>query len=111
MEAFVVPAGVVVARPVDRVIPERLLLGSVADGRLQVIAPISVRFRTEHDSVVAEAEALDEFGYGSNPSDALRDLQRALAELYFSLEQDQARLGADLQVVWTRLQRTVRRRR
>lgn len=85
------------------------LLGSLRDRRLRVVAPIPVQFRREGQQVVAEAVDLDEFGFGENPSDAVTDLQRAIAELYFGLEKDAVRLGSDLNRVWRTLGATLQR--
>lgn len=91
-------------------VPDRIQIGSLGDGRLQVQTPIVVRFSIEGDQFIAEAGAFNEFGFGANPSEALRDLQRALTELYFLLEGEQHRLGPDLALVWAKLQQTIRRR-
>jgi len=88
-------------------VPGEMWLGTVFDSRLRVLSPIRVRLFSEHDSVVAEATDLDEFGYGSNISEAVRDIQRAVVQLYFSLEESSDRLGADLASTWAVLQRLV----
>jgi len=93
------------------VLPDDLLLGCLRDGRLQVHSPIAVKFTREHQQFVAEAEEFNEFGFGQTWSEALIDLQRAFAELYFTLEEDQARLGSDLHGTWAALQQKIRRRR
>jgi len=85
------------------------LVGSLRDARLRVCAPFSVKFMVEKPHVVAEAAEFNEFGFGANWSEALADLQRAIAELYFTLEEEQERLGADLQSVWGRLQQKIQR--
>ncbi|MGH9427950.1 MAG: hypothetical protein ACRD2L_16825 [Terriglobia bacterium] len=72
--------------------------------------PIRVKLAREDQHIIAEAAELTEFGFGANLSEALHDLQRAIVELYFTLEQDQHRLGPDLQQVWAALQRTILRR-
>ena len=89
------------------VVPDQILLGSLRDPRLRVQAPILVKFTKENQHFIAEAVGLDEFGFGSNSSEALADLQRAIAELYFTLERELDRLGADLQQVWAKLQEAV----
>ena len=80
-------------------LPDELLLGFLRDGRLRVRSPIKVKLMTEGEHVVAEAVEFNEFGFGKNLSEALIDLQRAIAELHFTLEQDQDRLGTDLRNV------------
>lgn len=74
------------------------------DGRLYVRSPIKVELSQEKQHTVAEAVEFDEFGFGENISEALIDLQHAIVELYFTMEKEQARLGSDLQKVWTKLQ-------
>ena len=87
--------------------PKQILLGSLGDGRLRVRMPIAVNLATENDDYIAEAEELSEFGFGKNPSDAINDLQRALVELWFTLQQEQDRLGPDLLGVWSKLRQKV----
>ena len=91
-------------------VPEQLLLGSVRDGRLRVNAPILVKCTRENQDIVAEAVELNEFGFGDNISEALSDLQAAIVELYFTLDQEQDRLGPDLQRTWATLQEKISRR-
>lgn len=88
----------------------QILLGSLRDGRLRVQSPITVKITKEDRHIIAEATELDEFGFGANLSDALRDLQRAIVELYLTLEEGKDRLGPDLQRVWTTLQHKLARR-
>lgn len=95
---------------VSPVLPDHILLGSLRDGRLQVQSPITVKLAKEDQHVIAEATELDEFGFGTNLSEALRDLQRAIVELYFTLETEQDRLGPDLQRIWVTLQDKLLRR-
>ena len=87
-----------------------MLLGSLRDGRLRVVSPITVKFTVDDRNVVAEAVDFNEFGFGANSSGAVADLQRAVVELYFTLEKEQNRLGADLRGVWERLQQKIRKR-
>lgn len=91
-------------------IPSEALLGSLRDGRLRVSSPLEVKFTKEGNQTIAEAVGLNEFGFGGNPSEAIADLQRTIAELYFTLEIEQERLGADLQKVWATLQEKIYKR-
>ena len=84
--------------------PGEFLLGALRDGRLRVRHPISVVMTAENDDYIAEAKEVSEFGFGKDPSEALVDLQHAIAELYFTLEQEHERLGPDLLTVWAALQ-------
>ena len=84
-------------------------LGALRDGRLRVVEPIAVRWTTEDGQCVAEAAEINEFGFGDNLTDAIADLQAAIAELHFTLDADQERLGPDLQAVRATLTRKIRR--
>lgn len=108
--SFLISSGFALQIGVGPVLPDRILLGTLLDGRLQVQSPIIVKFTKEDQRIVAEATELDEFGFGATLSDALRDLQRAIVELYFTLEEGKDRLGPDLQRVWTTLQHQLVRR-
>jgi hypothetical protein len=91
-------------------IPDEILLGSLRDGRLKVHSPIKVRFTTEGEHTIAEAVEINEFGFGENISEAIADLQRTIAELYLTLEEEQDHLGKDLKGVWTVLQKKIHKR-
>ena len=84
-------------------------LGSLRDGRLRVLEPFEVAPMLEGSKHVLEATELNEFGFGDTFSEALADLQAAIAELYFTLEEDQELLGPDLLSVWDVLSRKVRK--
>ena len=88
--------------------PERFALGSLRDGRLRVVNPIDVVQMSEGGKFVVAAEELNEFGFGDGFSEAIADLQAAIAELYFTLETEQKRLGPELARVWSILSRKVR---
>lgn len=92
------------------VLPDKMLLGFMRDGRLQVHSPIRVEFIAENDQIVAQAVEFNEFGFGRNWSEALVDLQHAIDELYFTLEEGQDRLGSDLRTMWATLQQKLRKR-
>lgn len=87
--------------------PTRVHIGSLRDGRLRVRAPIVADCRTEEKNIVLEAVELNEFGFGESIPAAIEDLQRTIAELYFTLEQEQERLGPDLQDLWSVLRQKV----
>lgn len=90
--------------------PKKILLGFLRDGSLRVISPFQVRITNEGKNTIAEAIELDEFGFGNSVSEAIVDLQRAVAELYFTLEREQERLGVDLQKTWNVLQEKILKR-
>ena len=87
---------------------EEFLLDRLRDGRLRVVEPISVSRTTENGEVVLEARELNEFGFGATLSEAIPDLQTAIAELYFTLEAERDRLGPDLAAVRETLTRKIR---
>ncbi|MGD0779175.1 MAG: hypothetical protein ABR954_00090 [Dehalococcoidales bacterium] len=89
---------------------KEILVGTLRDGRLKINVPIRVKFAFENNKVIAEAEEVNEFGFGENMSEALADLQRAIAELFFTLEREQKRLGADLKKVWGILKEKITKR-
>lgn len=89
--------------------PDRFRLGSLRDGRLRVSESIDVRQMIEGNQCVVEALELNEFGFGENLPEAIKDLQAAIAELYFTLEVNQSCLGPDLASVWSTLSRKVRK--
>ena len=89
--------------------PEGFTLGSLRDGRLRVVEPIGVVQMVEEGQHVIEAFELNEFGFGDNFSEAMQDLQEAIAELYLTLESEQGQLGPDLASAWNVISRKVRR--
>ena len=98
-----VPLGSIGVVSLEPPLPGTFLLGSLRDGRLQVTNPITISTSREGVHYVLEATDLNEFGFGTNPSEAIIDLQDAIAQLYLSLEEDQNRLGTDLAAVWSSL--------
>ena len=87
--------------------PNEFTLGRLRDGRLRVMKPIAVMRTAEDGKCVVEAKELNEFGFGDNLSEAIADLQAVIAELYFTLEAEQDRLGPDLAAVWATLSQKV----
>ena len=88
-------------------LPETFALGSLRDGRLRLVEPIEVAQMEEGGKCVVEAMGINEFGFGDNPSEAIKDLQAAIAELFLTLDAEQERLGPDLASVWTVLSQKV----
>jgi hypothetical protein len=89
------------------VTPTEIMIGSLRDGRLRVMQPIRVKFSKDGAGFIAEAIDLNEFGFGGNQSEAVADLQHAIAELYFSLRDERNRLGPDLRRVWKKVDRAI----
>lgn len=94
--------------PIPWEFPEEILLGFMRDRRLRVVTPITITCSRENEKVILHAIDFDEFGFADNLTDALVDLQAAIAELFFSLKEDEQRLGPDLRRVWVRLQDKIR---
>ncbi|MCZ6794483.1 MAG: hypothetical protein O7J95_12815 [Planctomycetota bacterium] len=90
------------------VVPSQSSLGTLRDHRFRVETPLRVRTSKQEGRIVVEAVEINEFGFGNNFSEALADLQRAIVDLYLTLREDEARLGPDLQKVWTTLQEKIR---
>ena len=93
-----------------KALPATVMLGFLRDGRLRVRAAIEVAILEADGQIIAEAEELNEFGSGDNLTEAIIDLQHAIAELYFSLEEDKDRLGPGLEKVWAVLQGKIEKR-
>ena len=91
-------------------LPMVIHLGFLLEGRFRLREAIEVTITEEEGQIAAESKELNEFGYGNNPSEAINDLQHAIAELYFTLEEDQTRLGKDLLAVWGVLQTKIQKR-
>ena len=91
-------------------VPKHFYLGALRDGRLRIVSPIPVHVMVENEQLIFESEGFEEFGFGNTFSEAIIDLQHAIAELYFTLEEEQNRLGPDLERVWSILQQKIQRR-
>ena len=90
------------------IIPVEILIGSLRDGSLRVVAPLRVKVSREDTGFVLEAVDLNEFGFGDNLSEAIVDIQYTIAELYYSLQAEPQCLGPDLQKVWKELRQAIR---
>jgi len=73
-----------------------LLFAPTIDARLRIHTPFRVLILASGDGVSAHAHEIEEFGYGTNRGEALDDLGKTIAELYFSLASDRERLTSDL---------------
>ena len=90
-------------------LPTSFSLGTLRDARLRVAKPIQIEQLFEDGHVVMDVPELNEFGFGTNVTEAMLDLQATIVELYFALEAEQERLGPDLASVWQILSEKVRR--
>ena len=82
-------------------------LDELRDDRLTITEPFAIERTMNAGQCVLEATEISEFGFGENLSEAIADLQVAITELYFNLEEERERLGADLTNVWATLSRKV----
>lgn len=88
----------------------QMRLGRLLDGRLRVVDPFTLILSSTEGHFLAEAPEVGEVGVGQTQSEALRDLQATLGELYFTLAENQSRLVPDLQEIWVALQRKIQPR-
>ena len=63
-----------------------------------------------HNFLVAECADFEEFGYGSNSTVAIKDLQATIAELYFTLRDEQDSLGGRLPELWVKIKAKIQER-
>jgi hypothetical protein len=89
-------------------LPSTMLLGALRDPRLRLITPLTITFEREDSDIVAYCEELEEFGYGTHLTEAIEDLQAAIAELYFTLKEENDRLGSELARIWDNLQQKIK---
>ena len=86
-----------ISRMKERMEPkDDMLFAPSIDGRLKIHTPFRVRIATSNGGVSAHAAEIEEFGHGTNRGEALDDLGRTIAELYFSLASERERLSSDL---------------
>ena len=79
---------------------DRVSIGSLLDVRLRMREVITLVLQREDEFYIARYDELNEFGYGHSPIDAVQDFRRTLGELYWSLRDNQKRLGPDLASTW-----------
>mgnify|MGYP001590693592 CR=1 FL=1 len=91
-------------------LPDSMLLGVLRHPRLRLKTSLRVNLSTENGYIIAECPDLNEFGYGPHLMAAITDLQHTIAELYFTLKEEQGRLGGDLPGLWVTLQAKIEER-
>lgn len=79
--------------------PAEIELASLRDGRLRLLRPLRMKIARHGEIVTTQLEDISEYGHGATLVEAIEDLQRCVAELFFTLEEDQAALGSDLRRV------------
>ncbi len=86
---------------------DRVEIGSLLDTRLRMRRSLTLEIERQGDSYVAKCSALNEAGYGDDPSQAVQDIRWTIADIYWKLKEDQDRLGADLVETWRKLSELV----
>lgn len=89
-------------------LPESMLLGALRDPRLRLLAPLTISLERENEDIVAYCEELEEFGFGTHLTEAIEDLQVTIAELYFTLKEENDRLGSNLIRIWDSLHQKIK---
>ncbi len=89
-------------------LPSTMLLGALRDPRLRLNVPLTITFEHDNSDIVAYCEELEEFGFGTHLTEAIADLQATIAELYFTLKEENNRLGSDLVRIWDSLRQTIK---
>jgi hypothetical protein len=84
-------------------LPDEVLFGAMPDRRLRFKRPLLVHTERREEGAIARADEIGEFGYGRSTGEALDDLGKTVAELYFSLNAEKDRLSADLETLRLRL--------
>ena len=86
---------------------DQATIHSLLDPRLKLKRPIAIALERENEFYIASCNEFEEFGYGYDPTQAIDDLRQTLAELYWTLKEDQDRLSPHLARLWNRLQRVI----
>jgi hypothetical protein len=105
-----VPTGKIRVQLRGRERPKHLLLGTINHCDFRVVKAIPLHIDVRGETVIASWRQIDEFGTGPHTSLACDDLGHTVAELYNSLQADEARLGPDLVKVWNVLREHIVRR-
>lgn len=104
------PAPQMVDAEPQQATPPGFVVGTLLDDRLRLSTPLQVEIERENEWYVAECEALDEFGFGADPMSAVDDLRQTLAELYWTLKEEQHRLAPGIAETWLRLRGVIQER-
>lgn len=92
--------------------PLELMFGGPLDRGVRAKRPLPVQISRESGTYVVNCEAIEQFGYGSDMSEALDDFGKTVAEmfLYLSEESKADRLGDELAHRYEVLQQYLERR-
>ena len=86
-----------------------MTLGTLHDARLRVAEPFELEITDDKYGFVAFAPEIGDYGFGPTGSEAIRDLQATIVELYFTLNEEADRLGPKMQATLATLQRKIQR--
>lgn len=95
-------------KTVGPTLPKTMLLGALRDPRLHLTTPLTITFEREKEDIVAYSEELEEFGFGTHLTEAIADLQATITELYFTLKEENNRLGSNLKRIWDSLHQKIK---
>lgn len=90
--------------------PREFIVGTLLDDRLRLRVPIRVEMEQEGAFYVAKCNEFSEFGYGKHPMSAVDDLRVTLAELYWTLRDEESNLARHVSQTWARLRGAVEER-
>jgi len=82
-----------------------LFIRSLHDSRLEINVPLPVTLENDGYQSIAYAPDMDIYGCGETEYEAIEDLRRSIADLYFDLKEE--KLGADLQRIFEYLRSVV----
>jgi hypothetical protein len=83
------------------------LLYSLRHPGIELREPLAVLVEQDGEQVIAVCYDLDVFGYGDTENEALDDLRRTVADLYFELKEHPEELGPLPELVWAYLSRII----
>jgi hypothetical protein len=79
--------------------PQSVLFGALVHPKLRLRKPIPLELSVEEGNVVLSWIAADEFACGATMGEALDEFSKTVSELYVELNDNNVRLGADLERV------------
>jgi len=79
---------------------KQIFIHSLHHPQLKFKEPVAVFLEDDGEQAIALCDDLDVFGYGDTESEALDDLRRTIADLYFELSENCQTLGPFPQKIW-----------
>ena len=77
-------------------LPSHVQFGIIRDPRVVLRKAIPVTIKRDGDVSVAAWEEAEEFGYGSNRSEAIEDFSKTISQLFVTLTREEDSLGPAL---------------